>query len=93
MAKPTGMISEKNEEALDLAIEAIKKSWDIANQEFQKNSDDPRFYALLRSFDAAAYAIEHGRKLLRREPFANQTMEQVVAAMKAAEEWTLRYKG
>lgn len=93
MTNLAGMVSEKNEEALDMAIEAIKKSWDIANQEYQKNPDDPRFYAILRSFDAAAYALQHGRALLRQEPFADQPMKQAIAAMKIAEEMAKKYKG
>jgi len=32
MNKPTGMISEKNEEALDLAIEAIKKKRELIKE-------------------------------------------------------------
>ena len=93
MTKPTGMISEKNEEALDLAIKAIKKSWDIANQEYQKNPDDPRFLALLRSFEAAAYALKHGRSLLRQEPLFDDSMNQAINAMKVAQQTAMRYKG
>jgi hypothetical protein len=92
MNKPyAGMVSEKNEEALNMAIEAIKKSWDIANQEYQKNQNDPRFLAILRSFDAAAYAIQHGRALLRQEPYSDQMKNQAISAMNSAQETAMRY--
>lgn len=93
MNKPyAGMVGEKVEDALAEALNKLEEMREIAEQEFQKHLDDPRFHAILHSFDAAGYALQHGRALLRQEPFTDQTKNQAIASMEAARELALKCK-
>lgn len=85
MNKPyAGMIGEKVEDAIAEALTKLEEMRGIAEQEYQKHLDDPRFHAILKSFDAAGYALLHGRALLRMEPSTDYIKEQSVASMNAA---------